>query len=239
MNQSEINAIKRLRENDPEAALTAVHGLGDSLNERQVKAVVLVDCGEALGDFDAIDEGCEVFRKLNAEYSDNTNIKYNFANALQVRARHALIRGSVSDEAVFKDRLEARVLFGQVLRDRSASVETQSKMATNIGILFLETSRWVEAIDWFQYAQGILPKNAVAAYQEMRRLMHLAVLFHQEGQKYQSYCHLDALCSRIRDLAELVQDNLETVSEFAGPQSLEAVKRDVEQALKLEEQPQS
>lgn len=239
MNQREINAIKQLRGNDPKAALAAVRRLGNSATELQVKAVVLVDCGEQLGDFDAIDEGCEIFRKLNGEHSDNMNIKYNFANALQVKARHALIKSFVSDEAVFKDRLQSRVLFGQVLRDPSASPETRSKMATNIGILFLETSRWVEAIDWFQYAQDTFPKNAVAAYQEMRRLMHLAVLFHQEGQKYQSYCHLDALCSRIRDLAELVRDNIENVSEFAGPQSLETVNRDVDHGLKLEEKPKS
>ena len=108
------------------------------------------------------------------------------------------------------------------------------QMLTNIGILFLDTHRWVEALDCFQHAQRIMPTNAVAAFQEMRRLMGLANLFSQEEETYQSYCHLDALAQRIRHLAAVISENYDVVEEFAGAPALPLVQKYVEQALKLD-----
>ncbi|WP_149748086.1 LA2681 family HEPN domain-containing protein [Rhizobium sp. RU35A] len=175
---------------------------------------------------------------LSAEIGFSPNTAYNLANGLQLRARFtaksdASFRGQASD-----DRFRARVLFGAVMDDASASAATRSQMLTNIGVLFLETHRWVEALDCFQHALRILPTNAVAAYQEMRRLMSLANLFFSSEETYQSYCHVDALCQRVRYLATVTSNNYDVFEQFAGASALPDVKKAVAQALKFSEAPE-
>lgn len=227
--------LRELRDTDPAEALRRISELGDTPNDRATAAIILIDCGDALNDAATISRGVDILEALSTEISFNPVIAYNLANGLQLRARHSVgtepsFRGQIAD-----DRFLARVLFGRVMNDSSAPPATRSQMLTNIGNLFLETHRWVEALDCFQHAQRILPTNAVAAYQEMKRLMSLANRFIEKEETYQSYCHVDALCQRVRNLAIVISRNYDVFEEFAGASALPVVQSAVAQALKFDE----
>jgi tetratricopeptide (TPR) repeat protein len=229
--------LLELRDKDPAEALRRVGELDQTLNGRATAATILIDCGAELGDLSSISRGIGILETLSFEISFSPDIAYNLANGLQLRARLSAISETPYHGQVVDDRLKARILFGQVMDAPSASVETRSQMLTNIGILFLETHRWVEALDCFQQAQYILPKNAVAAFQEMRRLMALANLFSQNQKTYQSYCHIDGLCQRVRHLAAVVLENYDILEEFSGASVLPVVQQAVEDALRLDDLP--
>ena len=191
MSSDKIKRLYELREHDPREAIELARDPGLGPEEREAAAVVLVDCGDAVGDFSSVSQGVEIFDELAASSGSHPGLSYNLANALQVRAR--LAHGPVSPISgqAFEDRFRARVQFGTVLRDGMSSPELQSQALTNIGILLLDTSRWVEGLDCFQRALNVLPRNGVAAYQEMRHSMGLVGLFHRKHQTYQTYCHID------------------------------------------------
>lgn len=204
-----------------------------SPDEKVAAAVVLVDCGDAMNNVASVNQGVEIFEELMKIAKPDSALSYNLANGLQVRSR--LGHGPMSPVAgqAFEDRFKARVHFGSVMRDSTASSELRSQALTNIGILLLDTFRWVEAIDCFQKAQKFLPRNGVAAYQEMRHSMGLAGLFYQKSETYQTYCHVDTLLERVRHLSDVVSANYDTVVEFSGKDALPPIKKAVEDAAKI------
>ncbi|AXE64693.1 hypothetical protein BBF93_10995 [Hyphomonas sp. CACIAM 19H1] len=232
-----IRELQELRDRSPAEALRRVDELDKTPNGRATAAIILIDCGDALGDLTSVSRGVDILEALSAEIAFSPDIAYNLANGLQLRARHSDESKTSFCGQVADDRFRARVHFGAVMNDTSTSLATQSRMLTNIGILFLETHRWVEALDCFQHAQCILPTNAVAAYQEMRRLMSLANLFFQNEETYRSYCHVDALCQRVRYLASVISKNYDVFEQFAGTSALPEVQKAVEQALTFDEVP--
>lgn len=220
MSFEKIDQLYKLRNEDPQAAISFLNELGCSPEEKVAAAVVLVDCGDAINDFASVSKGVEILDELVKTSKPDFALSYNLANGLQVRSR--LGHGPVSPVAgqAFEDRFQSRVHFGLVMRDDAAPDELRSQALTNIGILFLDTFRWVEALDCFQKALKILPRNGVAAYQEMRRLMSLAELFYSKLETYQTYCHVDTLLERVRQLSDVVSANYDTVVEFAGKDAL-------------------
>lgn len=234
MNDRLINKLYELRDTNPTEVLHQVSELGDSLDERIIAAVLLIDCGDALGDSVAISRGVDILNNMLSEIGFDPTLAYNLANGLQLRARLSSGQESSFLGQAADDRFQARVMFGRVMNDPTASIDITSQMSTNIGILFLETYRWVEAIDCFQHAQRLLPINAVAAFQEMRRLMALADLFSREPETYQSYCHIDTLIQRFRHLADIVSNNYDVVEKYAGNAALPIVQRAVEHAKRFD-----
>jgi tetratricopeptide (TPR) repeat protein len=233
MSSTKIERLYKLRNDDPQAAILFLNQLGDSRNEKVAAAVVLVDCGDAMNNVTLVSQGVEIFEELMKIAKPNSDISYNLANGLQVRSK--LGHGPMSPVTgqAFEDRFQARVHFGSVMRDRTASCELKSQGLTNIGILLLETSRWVEALDFFQKALNLLPSNGVAAFQEMRHSMSLVGLFNQKPKTYQTYCHIGAMLERVRHLSDVVSANYDTVVEFAGKDALPTVKKVVENAAKI------
>ena len=144
--------LYNLRENNPQKAIELARVPGPGPGEREAAAVVLVDCGDAVGDFASVSQGVEIFNELVESGGSDAALSYNLANALQVRARLAYGPVSPISGQAFEDRFRARVRFGEVLRDGIASPELKSQALTNIGILLLDTSRWVEGLDCFQRA---------------------------------------------------------------------------------------
>jgi len=118
-----------------------------------------------------------------------------------------------------------------------ASSKTKSQASTNIGILLLETERWVEALYYFKHATAFFPTNSVAAFQEMRYLMGFLQLYLKEKERYNSYSHIDPLVNRIKSLATLISENYDVIEEFSGPQALETVRKVTDDALKLTKVP--
>lgn len=232
-----VENLLKLRDTDPAEALQRVNELDETPNERATAAIILIDCGSALDDLVSVDSGVEILKTLRSEIGSSPDIAYNLANGLQLRARLSNKEPSFRDQAA-DDRFEARILFGAIMQDSSASRETQSQMLTNIGTLFLQTHRWVEALDCFQHAQCILPTNSVAAFHEMLYLMRVANLFSQNTETYQSYCHIDALCQRVRYLATVISNNYDVFEQFTGATALPIVQERVEQALKFDEAPE-
>ncbi|WCK68984.1 LA2681 family HEPN domain-containing protein [Agrobacterium tumefaciens] len=229
MNKTLLQRLFDLRDRDPLAALKLAEELGESPEEREAGAVVLIDCGDMTNSGSAVAKGVTVLELLIKERA-SPDRWYNLANGLQIRARLA---PAASPDAR-SDRFKARVNFGLAISSKDATHELRSQAATNIGILLLETSRWVEALDYFQHAQRLWPRNGVAAFQEMRRLMGLASLFSREEAKYQSYCHLDALLSRLKELARCVRDNFDVVERLAGAGALAVVEETVADAIGIE-----
>ena len=238
MSFEKIEQLYKLRNEDPQAAISFLSELGSSPEEKVAAAVVLVDCGDAMNDFASVSRGVELFDEIVKTAKPDSALYYNLANGLQVRSR--LGHGPMSPVAgqAFEDRFRARVHFGSVMRDSIASHELRSQALTNIGILLLSTSRWVEALDCFQKALKILPRNGVAAYQEMRHLMGLAGLFYRKSEAYQTYCHVDTLLERVRQLSDVVSSNYDTVVEFSGKDALPTVRKAVEDAAKIRPGPE-
>lgn len=237
MSSDNIKKLYELRDNDPQKAIELARDPGLGPEEREAAAVVLVDCGDAVGDFASVSQGVEIFDELIESGGPDAGLSYNIANALQVRAR--LAHGPVSPISgnAFEDRFRARVQFGSVLRAGMASPELKSQALTNIGILLLETSRWVEGLDCFQRSLKVLPRNGVAAYQEMRHSMGLAGLFHRKHETYQTYCHIDTLLQRIRRLSDVVSSNQEVIIDFSGSEALRTVIDAANDAAKIESVP--
>lgn len=233
MSFEKIDKLYKLRNEDPQAAILFLSELGYSPEERVAAAVVLVDCGDAMNDATLVSQGIEIFAKLVEFAKPGSSLAFNLANGLQVRAR--LGHGPVSPVAgqAFEDRFQARVHFGSIMRDSAASHELRSQALTNIGILLLDSFRWVEALDCFQKALKLLPRNSVAAYQEMRHSMRLAGLFHTKPEVYQTYCHVEILLERIRQLSIVVSAHYDTVVEFSGKDALPTVQKAVEDAAKI------
>lgn len=237
MSFDNIQKLYKLKTEDPQAALSFLRKLGCSPEERAAVAVVLVDCGSEMNDMASVSRGVEIFAELLKAAKPDSALAYNLANGLQARSR--LRHGPVSPVAgqEFEDRFQARVHFGSVMRDSRASPMLRSQALTNMGILLLDTYRWVEAIDCFQQALKNFPRNAVSAYQEMRHSMGLAGLFSRKPETYQTYCHIDALLERIRQLSGVVSANYDAVVEFAGEHALPTVRKAAEDAAKIEPAP--
>lgn len=233
MSSTKIDRLVKLINEDPQAAISFLSQLGSSSDEKVVAAVVLVDCGGALNDVTLVSQGVEIFDELIKIAKPDSGLSYNLANGLQVRSR--LGHGPKSPIAgqAFEDRFQARVHFGSVMRDNTASNELRSQALTNIGILLFDTYRWVEALDCFQKALEFLPRNGVAAYQEMRHSMDLAELFYRKSKTYQTYCHVDTLLERIRQLSDVLSANYDTVVEFSGKDAWPTVKKVVEDAARI------
>lgn len=239
MDQKLVAELYRLRNDDPETAIERVKELGTSRAEQVIRSIVLIDSGDSLNRYDVVDKGVELLQKAIGNSKADANTLYNLANGYQVRARinqdeSTKLSGQISD-----DRFRARVNFGSVFSNHEGEIELRSQALTNIGILFLETNRWIEAIDCFQIAQKLLPSNAVAAFQEMRRNMGLAGVFSREPQLYKSFCHPEAQLQRIRHLADVVEDNLDTMERFAGSHAVEIAERTIRDAKTIKPLPKA
>ncbi len=232
MSFTKIDQLYKLRNENPQAALMLLSELGSSPEEKVAAAVVLVDCGDAMNDLESVSQGVEILDQLVKSAKPDSALSYNLANGLQVRARLRYGPSSPVTGQAFEDRFRARVQFGKVMRDRDTPNKMKSQALTNIGILFLETHRWVEALDCFQSALGMYPKNGVAAYHEMQRLKSLAVLFSSNTEIYQSYGNIDSMIERIRQLSDVVSANYDTVAEFAGEATLPIVGKAAEAIAK-------
>lgn len=236
--QDSIEKLHQLRDENHQKALEFTNQLGDSPDEQVAIAVTLIDSGDALENWAAVDEGVAILEALLKQCKFSPDLEYNLANGLQIRARLTCGPISATKGQAFEDRFRARVAFGKVMSSQQATNDLKSQMSTNTGILLLETHRWVEALDFFQHALELLPRNGVAAFQEMRRLMGLANLFSREEKTYRSYCDMDGLLERVRQLSEVIAGSYDIIEEFAGEAALPEAQKAVGDASSISKIPQ-
>ncbi len=228
-----IEALNELAAEDPAAALERLDELGDSPEEAFASAAILIDCGGHLGRFEAVNKGVEILEGLLDIAKPDPGLVYNLANGLQTRARLTYGPPSPFCGQTFEDHFQARIRFGQSVHSKETTLDLKSQALTNVGMLLRDTSRWIEALDCFQEAQRVYPKNAVAAHQEMYLLMSLAQLFQSESEAYQCYVHLPTMLERIRQLSEKIAQNYDTLVAFSSKASLPFVQHLVAQAATI------
>ena len=98
-------------------------------------AITLIDCGSMLSDLSSVDQGVVYLEEITQEVANNPELAYNLGNGLQCRARLRFGPNSLILGQSVEDLFKARVQFGSVLQDSTASPELRSQAATNIGIL--------------------------------------------------------------------------------------------------------
>jgi len=236
--RSLIDELHALVDEDPAAALARIHELGDSPEEAFASAAILIDCGGHLGDFRAVSRGVEILEELRKNAEPDPGLAYNLANGLQTRAR--LIHGPSSPYCgqSFEDHFQARIRFGEAARSQDAPSDLASQALTNMGTLLQDTSRWIEALDHFREAQNVYPKNAVAMLKELTLLQQLGQLFQAQQDSYQAYGHLPTMVERIRNLAENIERNLDTLTAFSGKVALPFAQQQIAKAKALPSSPQ-
>lgn len=233
-----IEELHVLVDEDPAVALARISELGDSPEEAFASAAILIDGGGSLGDFAAVNQGVEILEKLRRNAEPNPGLAYNLANGLQARAR--LIYGPSSPYCgqSFEDHFQARIRFGEAARSQDAPFDLASQALTNMGTLLQDTSRWSEALDHFREAQYLYPKNAVAMLKELTLLQQLGQLFQTDRHSYQCYGHLPTMVERIRNLAENIELNLDTLAAFSGTVALPLAQQQITMAKALPSSPQ-
>ncbi|MFW2545405.1 LA2681 family HEPN domain-containing protein [Primorskyibacter sp. 2E107] len=231
--RSLIEELHALADEDPAAALARIRELGDSAEEAFASAAILIDCGGHLGNSIAINRGVEILEELRKDSEPDPGLAYNLANGLQTRAR--LVYGPCSPYfgQSFEDHFQARIRFGEAARSPHAPFELASQALTNMGTLFQDTSRWIEALDCFREAQNVYPKNAVAMLKELTLLQKLGDLFQSDPHSYQCYGHIPTIVDRIRILAGNIDRNLGTLIAFSGTAALPFAQQQIAMAKAL------
>lgn len=228
-----IEKVHALADEDPAAALALACELGDSPEEAFASSAIFIDCGGYLDNFIAVTRGVEILEELRKNAEPDPGLAYNLANGLQTRAR--LVYGPCSPYfgQSFEDHFQARISFGEAARSPHAPFELISQALTNMGTLLQDTSRWIEALDYFREAQNAYPKNAVAMLKELTLLQKLGVLFQSDPHRYQCYGNIPTIVDRIRTLAENVERNLDTLIAFSGTAALPFAQQQISMAKAL------
>lgn len=233
-----IEELTTLADENPSAALARVSELGESPAETFASAAILIDCGGRLENLATVDKGVKTLEALRKHAKPDPGLSYNLANGLQSRARLTYGPSSPFCGQSFEDHFQARILFGQTARSKHAPTDLASQALTNMGTLLQDTSRWIEALDYFRAAQRMYPRNAVAMLKEMTLLQQLAQLFQSEPDTYQSYGHLPTITERFRALGVYAEQNFDTFVAFSGNTGVRYLQKQIEIAGSIPPNPQ-
>jgi tetratricopeptide (TPR) repeat protein len=237
-NAQMIEELTTLADENPSAALARVSELGESPAEAFAAAAILIDCGGRLESLATVDKGVKTLEALRKNAKPDPGLTYNLANGLQSRARLTYGPSSPFCGQSFEDHFQARILFGHAARSKDTPIDLASQALTNMGTLLQDTSRWIEALDYFRAAQRMYPRNAVAMLKEMTLLQQLAQLFQSEPDTYQSYGHLPTITERFRALGGYAEQNLDTFLAFSGNTGVPYLQKQIEIAGSIPPNPQ-
>lgn len=234
-----IEELTTLADENPSAALARASELGESPAEAFAAAAILIDCGGHLEDLAAVNEGVMTLQGLRKNAKPDPGLAYNLANGLQSRARITYGPSSPFCGQSFEDHFQARILFGQAAQSQDTPIDLASQALTNMGTLLQDTSRWIEALDYFRAAQRIYSRNAVAMLKEMTLLQQLAQLFQSEPDRYECYGHLPTLTERYRVLGEDTAKNSDTLIAFSGNAAIPYMHKQIAIAGSIPPNPQA
>ena len=213
----------------PDEAMASLKGLDD-----EKAAAVLIDAGGVLSEASLLDDGISRLEELQRSETESSFRSYCIANGRHLRASIRRRVSSPIDDVVLNDLFEARIKHGKVRSDEQAVPELRSQSATNFGNALIETGRWVEALDFFQKARRIWPRNGVAALREMQCLMGFHNAAHSDPARFGTYSDLDRLYQRIVDLSKVVEDTYTEIGQLAGEQAVDQAKHAVLQIKPLD-----
>jgi len=157
--------LYRLVDDDPLQAVAEARTLRASshLAEEDVQALrasILVDAGSDLHDEAAIAEGADTFRSLTERSPARLDLQYNLANALSSSAQLHATRGWQWYQVTAGTRREARRVYRSVAH--STNGRLSSRAYANLGNLYLQSFRLIEAHDAYLASVGQDSTNAVA-----------------------------------------------------------------------------
>lgn len=200
---------------DPEAAVQLAKSINsNNPNYIGLRAGALIDGGASTSNQTAVEEGVDLFRKLQKKHPV-PSIKYNLANGL------AALVGMLSHDSTWVthqestriQRAEIRQLYWDVGVSSEADFELQTQALTNLANQFSNSYRLSEAHDMRLQALKIDPKNGVAAGLASKNLMWLYKL---------------GICSETTKLeammlAKIAKDNPGKLRAYVGEQNAKAI----------------
>jgi tetratricopeptide (TPR) repeat protein len=192
-------------------------------------AAFLIDAGGIIFEKSLLNDGIDRLEKLQISEPESSYRSYCIANGRHLRASINLHVSSPMDNDVLDDLFWARIEHSKVLSGKCVSLELPSQSATNIGNVFLETGRWIEALDFFQKARSVWPKNGVSAFREMQCLMGFYNAARNDYGKFGTYSDLDQLYQHIVELSKVVKNTYTEIGQLAGEKAVIQAKHAVSQ----------
>lgn len=208
----------------PDEAMASLEALDD-----EKAAALLIDAGGALFEIPLLDEGISRLELLQSSELRSSLRSYCIANGRHLRASLARRVSSPIDDSMLNDLFEARIEHGKVQSDEHAAPELRSQSATNFGNALIETGRWVEALDFFQKAQRICPRNGVAALREMQCLMGFHNAARGDPARFGTYSDPGRLGQRLVELSNVVEGTYTEIGQIAGEKAVEQARHAVSQ----------
>lgn len=224
MMEISIEDFCQMYQEKPDDALASLKGL-----DNEQAAAILIDAGGALSETSLLDDGISRLEDLQQSESESSFRSYCIANGRHLRASTRRRLSSATDNDLLNDLFMARVRHGKVLSDKQAGPELRNQSATNFGNALLETGRWVEALDVYQKARRIWPRNGVSALREMQCLMGFHNAAQSDPARYGTYSDLERLGQCIVELSSVVEDTYTEIGQLAGEQAVEQARHAVSQ----------
>lgn len=196
---------------DPVSAINEARRLKNTSNNwKHLRAIILCDAGAIAKDVSAVEESAEIFYELFKHNYDNGVLVYNLANSLSAQAR--IDTTQRPDWFLFTAQLRRteRALYGMasdILYDTNK--EFASRTMTNLGNSLDEAHRWIEAIDCYNDALTLYPRNGAAsgcAAEVLVRISRNPLLGHKPY-----------LINLAKKFVQHTKSNLDIVADFCGP----------------------
>lgn len=207
--------IEQLLIDDPHSAVEKVRKLGNSPNEKKLKADTFIDAGILLSRPHMVRAGICILRHECSVGNGNAAHHYSLANGLSA---YSVMYDGVHQCEELRTRLdsEARSHFGDVLLSKEADFQVRSQAATNIANQLNTRGRYIEALDYYAEALKLMPVNAVAAAGKLSLLKKLGYFIHNESKWYRFYGDFTALLRQTTVLRDVISENLNVLEVLAG-----------------------
>jgi len=215
--------LQALKDTNPAAAIKAARKLApddvlDQDNVDGLTAATLVDAGTESGDKAAVDQGVDLFERLNERLPGRAHTEYSLANGLIAQAELGATGKSRTERylATAAARQRARRLLQAVGSRGDTSRDVRARSYTNLANSLYRMYRMIEAYDWHSRAIDLDPTNGIAQTGAAKALVWLAN--HGMGNR-------QALLSAAASHIAAARENPERIRELAGERAFEELSK--------------
>lgn len=202
---------------DPEEAIRIVLELPNNRETDVLKSAILIDCGNDLLDKNSVEKGVNIAKRLQEEYPDNVQLKYNLANGLHALAKLTPFEDPSWYISTHLYRSNARQLFSGVSKsDEIKDISTQA--STNLGNLLNSSYRWVEAFDSYNDALANDPSNGVASSGAAKILKHCLDT---------GIGNPDTIKHSINKYNAITESSMSRIFQYAGSIGMEGIRSEI------------